>query len=48
VDDSNLLDEVRTLSEFGLVLNIDVAELLSNVAMDAVDNSFIYSTEESV
>jgi len=43
-----LLDEVRTLSEFGLLLNIDVVELLFNVAMDAVDNSFIYSTEESV
>jgi hypothetical protein len=48
VADSNLLDKIRTLSEFGLVLNIDVVELLSNVAMDAVENSFICSTEESV
>jgi len=48
VDDSNSLDEIRTVSELGLVVNIDVVELLSNVAMDAVDNSFIYSTEESV
>jgi len=45
---ANMLDEIRTVSEFGLVLNVDVVELLSNVAMDAVDNSFIYPTEESV
>jgi hypothetical protein len=48
VTDSNLLDEIRTLFEFGLVLNIDVIELLSNVAMGAVDTSLLYSTEESV
>ncbi len=46
--DSNLLDEISTVSEFALVVNIDVVELLSNVAMDAVDNSFIVSSEESV
>jgi hypothetical protein len=43
-----LLDEVRTLSEFGLLLNIDAVELLSNVAMGTVDTSFLYSTEEIV
>jgi hypothetical protein len=48
VDDSNLLDEISTVFEFALVVNIDIVELVSNVAMDAVDNSFIFSTEESV
>jgi len=46
VDICALVDEARSVSEFILVLNIDVVEVLSSVAMDVVDRSFICSTEE--
>ncbi len=48
LDNSNLIDEIRSVSELELVVSIDVVELLSSVAMNSVDNSFICSTEEGV
>lgn len=51
VDSSNFVDEIRSISEFELVVNIDVldvVEIVTGVVTDVVDNSFICSSEESV
>jgi hypothetical protein len=51
VDSVDSVCEIRSVSEFGLVVNIDVRdeiESLFTVVADAVDNLFVCSIEESV
>jgi hypothetical protein len=51
VDSFDSVGEIRSVSEFGLVVNIDVSdeiESLFTVVADAVDNLFVCSIEESV
>jgi hypothetical protein len=51
VDSFDSVGEIRSVSEFGLVVNIDVSdeiESLFTVVADTVDNLFVCSIEESV
>ncbi len=51
MDTSDSIDETKSVSKLGVVVNIDVSDevkLVPNVAMDNVDTSFVCSGAESV
>jgi hypothetical protein len=51
VDSFDSVDEISSVSEFRLVVNIDVGDEIKSlftVVADAVDNLFVCSIEESV